>query len=105
MHPTEHAGVRIVPAHCWFLPLVNRDDPTRFGLVVAVPHYDAERREAFRAAVRLALEASLGEQAARAIRHLELCEVPIDPDAEGYLELTDLAQYLAWRSQSTDTGG
>jgi len=105
MRTAEHARVRIVPAHCWFLPLVNRDDPTRFGLVIAVPRYDPARAEAFLAAARLVLEYGLGEEAARSIRHLELCELPIDPDAEGYLELTDLPQYLAWRAQTAAEQG
>ena len=97
---TVYEGVAVEPANAWFLPLVSESNPASMGLRVAVPGFTEEREQTYWAATMVALEAGLGELvAAEAIAHLEVCAPPDAPEENGYIELNELEEYLAWRSR------
>jgi len=44
------------------------------------------------------LDTALGEKAAATdVDLVEVCDVPADPDDEGFLPFAELGSYLAWR--------
>jgi hypothetical protein len=96
---TEYEGVTINPAKSWFLPLVSESNPSALGLRVAVPGFSQELEKIYGAAVCIVLDTGLGELAAsESIHHLEVVALPGDPEGEGYIELNELGDYLAWRA-------
>ena len=97
---TEHEGVVVDPAECWFLPLQSNSNPTALGLRVAVPGLTDELARTYGAAVHIVLDTGLGELiAAEAFQHLEVVSVPDSPPNDGYIELNELGKYLTWREQ------
>jgi hypothetical protein len=76
---------------------VAKSDPQALGVRVACPAYSPGREEAVLAATYILLDSGLGEAAsARDIRHVEVGPVPTEPESEGYIQLRDLPDYLAW---------
>jgi hypothetical protein len=100
---TRYEDVELDPAACWFLPLVNQNDPKLFGLQLGVPGYDPAKIEQLENAAYIIIDTALGELiAARDVHHIEVCELPADPDADGFLELPELPEYLEWRRRQND---
>ena len=100
---TRYEDVTIDPAASWFLPLVHDADPTSLGLRLAVPDYDESEKEAFTNAAFIVIDTALGELiAARDVHHIEVCEIPDDPEGEGFIELPELTTYLDWRGRRSD---
>ena len=51
-------------------------------------------------AVLVILDTGLGERsAALDLQHTEVTELPTDPESLGYIELPELADYVAWRKK------
>jgi len=51
-------------------------------------------------AVLVILDTGIGERsAALDIQHTEVTELPTDPASLGYIELPELADYIAWRKK------
>ena len=91
-------GVPLDPKQLWFEPLNDPDRPDIVGLRVAAPGHHAGADKDYGNGVLMLLDTALGER--EAVRDIELLEVvapPTDPDAEGYLPLVELANYIAWR--------
>lgn len=97
---TSYAGLKFAPEATWFLPLESQENPESLGLRVAYAHFDPTRLQDFLAATRIMLEAGLGELAtAERIQHVEVGLLPSRPDAEGYIEISELSAYLAFRAR------
>jgi hypothetical protein len=95
---TTYEDVHVDPAKSWFLPLDSASDPKSLGLRVAVANFNENKVKAFTTAVSLALDAGLGElRAGKCVNYIEVVAVPSNPENEGFMELTDLDQYIAWR--------
>jgi hypothetical protein len=93
-----YRGLELNPDDMWFEPLVDPDSPEVLGLRVAVQGFNDEQEEEFANGLLLILDTALGEKAAATdVDLVEVCEMPADPDDEGFLPFTDLASYLAWR--------
>ncbi len=51
-------------------------------------------------AVLVILDTGLGERsAALDLQHTEVTELPTEPKSQGYIELPELADYIAWRKK------
>jgi hypothetical protein len=51
-------------------------------------------------AVLVILDTGLGERsAALDLQYTEVTDVPADPPAKGFIELPELADYIAWRKK------
>lgn len=97
---TSYAGLKFAPEATWFLPLESREDPESLGLRVAYAHFDPARRQDFQSATRIILEAGLGElTTAERIQHVEVGLLPSAPEAEGYIEISELSEYLAFHAR------
>ncbi|VUD58544.1 hypothetical protein TDB9533_02449 [Thalassocella blandensis] len=98
---TCYEGVDYDPAQLWFLPLVNPNKPNDLALRVGVPKYCKSMHEHSVAALWIVLDTGLGEKAAtEQIRFIETTTLPEAPEDEGYIELKELAEYLAWRRKT-----
>jgi hypothetical protein len=95
---TEYEGVLFDPSSMWFFPLENRSQPEDLGLRIGVPDFLEENKQQMLTAVLIILETALGERsAAQEIQHVEVCELPKNPERYGYIELVELPGYITWR--------
>ena len=98
---TRYEGMVFNPSHMWFLPLESASRPHDFGMRVGVQGLGSMDGIAARSAVLVILDTALGERsAALEIQHLEVIELPADPESMGYIELPELADYIAWRKKT-----
>jgi hypothetical protein len=95
---TTYEDLHVDPAKSWFLPLDSASDPKSLGLRVAVADFNESKAKAFTTAVYLVVDAGLGElRAGKYINYVEVVAVPSNPEIEGFIELTELDQYITWR--------
>jgi hypothetical protein len=95
---TTYEGTSFDPRRIWFLPLESESHPSDLGIRVAVPGLDRMDRSSAHSAVLVILDTGLGERsAALDLQHTEVTEIPTDPASLGYIELSELADYIAWR--------
>lgn len=95
---TTYEGVTFDPGRMWFAPLRSPADPSALGLCIGVPDLEPARRRSAENAILVLLDTALGERAAATdIGHVEVVALPTEPAEEGYIELTKLCEYIAWR--------
>lgn len=97
----RYEGVSLDPAEMWFQPLVDKAAPEMLGLRVAGPGYTSEQEQEFGNGVLVLLDTALGERsAATDVDVVEVCELPLLPDEEGFIELPELMNYIEWRKHN-----
>jgi hypothetical protein len=95
---TDYEGTRYDPRQIWFLPLESESHPGDLGLRIAVPGLERADESTAHSAVLVILDTGLGERsAALDLQYTEVTELPADPASLGYIELPELADYIAWR--------
>ena len=93
-----YRGLELDPQDIWFEPMVDPDAPDVLGLRVAVQGFNDDQEEDFANGLLLMLDTALGEKAAATdVDLVEVCDVPAEPDDEGFLPFAELGSYLAWR--------
>ena len=101
---TTYEGTPFDPRQMWFLPLESESRPRELGIRIAVPGLHSMDRSTAHNAVLVILDAGLGERsAALDLQYTELTELPSDPESLGYIELPELAEYIAWRKKRGDS--
>lgn len=86
-------GARVEAKQLWFLPLSSPSGD--FGVRIGCATYEPQLDEAFRFAVIQVLDVVLGEVvAARDLQYVEVLALPDAHLDEGYLPMTQLADYL-----------
>jgi len=102
----EYGDLKIDPRKLWFLPLTAKSDPSILGLRVGLPDFDEGTEDKIKNSVWIILDTGLGEKTcADRIRHLEVVALPDRPDEEGFIELPELADYLAWIDKRNSESG
>ena len=97
---TTYEGVRFDPKLMWFMPLSFEGKPADLGIRIAVPELSEDARRAAQNAVMIIIETGLGERAAALdIQHFQIETLPSEPESAGYIELPELAMYIAWRKR------
>ncbi len=100
---TDYEGVRVVSQAAWFLPLQSQSDPNELGLLIGLPEFDETLEDEYWVACYKVLDTGLGEfQTAEKIKHVEVCKLPEHPEAEGFIELPELPDYIKWREKRED---
>jgi len=95
---TNYEGTEFDPRQMWFLPLENESRPGDLGIQIALPGLDRMDKALAHNAVLVILDTGLGERsAALDVQYTEVTHLPTDPESEGYMELPELADYIAWR--------
>jgi len=88
------------PRLMWFLPLESSSRPQDLGIRVGIQGLDSMNKTNASNAVLVILDTALGEQAAALdIQHVEVTELPPNPESLGYIELPELPDYIAWRKR------
>jgi hypothetical protein len=104
---TRYEGTLFEPSRMWFLPLESASHPQDFGMRVGIEGLGSIEERVAHNAVLVILDTSLGERsAALDIQHVQVSELPQNPESLGYIELPELPDYLAWRKrkQSSQSG-
>ena len=97
---TTYEGTLFDPRQMWFLPLESESHPGDLGLRIAVSGLEGMDKRKAHNAVLVILDTGIGERsAALDIQHTEVTELPTDPASDGYIELPELADYIAWRKK------
>jgi len=97
---TTYEGTLFDPRQMWFLPLQSESRPEDLGLRIAVSGLEGMDKRRAHNAVLVILDTGIGERsAALDIQHTEVTELPTDPASLGYIELPELADYIAWRKK------
>ncbi|WAC75076.1 hypothetical protein OU995_10410 [Roseateles sp. SL47] len=98
----RYEGLDLEPRQMWFEPLVDEDAPEVLGLRIAIPGFNDDQEQAFANGLLVILDTALGEKsAATDVDVVELCELPEDPQEEGFLPLPELSSYVEWRRSRT----
>jgi hypothetical protein len=99
---TKYEGVDYNPKEIWFLPLISKSNPSAIGLRMGIPSYDADLHQHSKSAMYIVLDGGIGEKKViEHIHHLETGPLPKDPEAEGYIELESLNQYIEYHLKNT----
>lgn len=94
----EYGDIKIDPKKTWFLPLENEKRPEQLGLRICTPDYSPAKKKDFLNAAYLALDSILGEKSnALNIQHVEVEDLPDNPEKEGMINLIELPQYISWK--------
>ena len=103
----EYGELKIDPRKLWFLPLTAKTDPSILGLRIGLPDFDEDAEDKIKNSVWIILDTGLGEKTcADRIRHLEVVALPEKPEDEGFIELPELPDYLAWiDKRNSEQGG
>ena len=97
---TVYEGTFFDPQKMWFLPLDMTHRPQDLGLYIGIPGLEAMDKELAHNAALVILDTGLGERsAALDVNYTEVRELPDEPEAAGYIELPELAEYIAWRKR------
>lgn len=95
---TSYGGTNFDPQSMWFCPLESSSNG--LGLRVGVPEFDPDQERKTTSAILVILETGLGERAAASeIHYVEVAALPSKPEGHGYIELTELADYIGWRKR------
>lgn len=93
----QYEDVLYDPKSMWFLPLATEGHPDALGLRIGIPSLRELDQDAAEFAVTIILETGLGERERAAdVQYVEVVRLPNDPAKEGYIELPELAAYIAW---------
>jgi len=91
----DYEEIDFDPKTMWFGVLRNSSMPNGIGLRVGVPDFARATEQQWFNAVAIILATALGERTVAVdIQHLEVCPLPEDPAASGWLELDKLPKCL-----------
>lgn len=98
---TRYEGILFDPGHMWFLPLKSSSQPQDLGLRIGMHGLESIDGNIARNAILVILDTGLGERsAALDIQFTQISELPPNPESHGYIELSELAEYMAWRKRT-----
>jgi hypothetical protein len=84
----------------WFMPTISSDDPPELGVVLGIPDADFVLEQQSVDTAYTILEVAIGERSCtRDIANVAVTELPDDPDANGFLELRLLPEYVAFHKR------
>jgi hypothetical protein len=96
-----YEGAKIDPAKSWFMTLERKDVPDMLGLRIYTADYDPSMKNSFVNAAYLALDSILGERStALEVQHVEVDNLPDNPEEKRLINLTKLPAYIAWRKST-----
>jgi hypothetical protein len=102
---TRYEGIFFDPAAMWFLPLDSPSNPQDLGLRIGIAGLDSLDHTAAHNAVHVILDTALGERsAALDIQYTEIANLPGNPESEGYIQLSELPDYIIWRKRRLSPG-
>jgi hypothetical protein len=99
---TNYEGVDYDPKSMWFLPLVRKDGKLLpMGLRLGIPDLKAANMKPARFAAFVILDTCLGERSSvDDIDYVDVALLPPDAEKKGYIELTELPDYIQWRKRN-----
>lgn len=101
---THYEGRLFEPRLMWFLPLEDSSRPQDFGMRVGIQGLESMDKMKAHNAVLVILDTALGERSAAVdIQHIEVSELPADPESLGYIELPELPSYISWRKRKLNS--
>ena len=98
---TEYEGIHFDPKKIWFMPMTHDQKPKYLGVLLGIPNYKMEIHKKALAASAIILDTGLGERsAAMDIQFLDVGALPTDPGTEGFMELSELPDYIQFRKKN-----
>lgn len=87
----------------WFMPTKSKANPSELGLVVAFPNADFVLHHQLIDTAPTILESAIGERAfSNDIAHVAVADLPSSPEDNGFLELPQLTDYIAFHKRRCD---
>lgn len=100
----DFESLHLDPKELWFAPLTGGKNDEQFGMQIGIPKLKKRDEQAALNASTIILDTGLGERrSTEEIDHVEVVPLPSDPDAEGFIQLTELPEYLDWRKSKRRT--
>ena len=98
-YTSNFGDVELKPGDTWFLPLNSKSKPMSIGLRICVPNYEILKDSKWlKAAVFKILDHVLGEESfALDVNHVEISNLPENPEDKGMMELKDLKAFIKWK--------
>jgi hypothetical protein len=85
----------------WFLPLENSSNPQDLGIRIGFPNYEDSKSKDFTFIAYLMLDTILGEKStALDINYLDVAILPVDPENNGFIHLSELKEFVTWHTNS-----
>ncbi|WP_197091431.1 hypothetical protein [Sphingobacterium endophyticum] len=98
----SYKGIELDPKNLWFFPLENKQNISLLGLKIYLPRYEHSQKKDTLTAVYLVLDSLLGERSSSMdIHHVEVHQLPSNPEEQGLLDLVDLPGYIKWKKSKS----
>ena len=87
------------------MPTKSREHPARLGIILGFPDADLVLANQSVDTAYTILETGIGERACAAdIAHVSVADLPDDPDASSYLEISRLSDYITFHKRRHNGG-
>ncbi|TKC54874.1 hypothetical protein FBD94_25750 [Pedobacter hiemivivus] len=98
----NYKDIELNPKDLWFFPLEKKQAPQLLGLRIYLENYKLlQRKDELLKAVYLVIDSLLGEKSsALDIQHVEVAQLPEDPEKQGLLKLDELPKYIQWKKNN-----
>ena len=84
----------------WFMPLENHNAPHLIGIRICFSEYKETSKLSFQTIAELMIIGSIGEKSRTLdIRHIEVGNLPQNPEEEGLIEFFELPEYIKWKKR------
>lgn len=94
-------GMKFLPKEMWFLPLENKNKSDSIGIRVCFKDFIRYSENNWRdSALKKLIETIIGEESFNTdIQYIDFGQLPNNPANEGYLELSELSDYIKWKKK------
>jgi len=97
----DYEGTSLDPRNMWFVELQSSDNPDFFGLRIGTYDFDPAKERSVLSATYLILDTILGERSCVLdVHYVEVVQLPIDPQENGFMPLVELPEYIAWAKRN-----
>lgn len=97
--------ISIDASELWFIPAKSEAHPAELGIILGFPDADLVLANQSVDTAYTILETGIGERKCAAdIAHVAVDDLPDDPSASGYLEISHLSDYISFHKRRHNSG-
>lgn len=96
----NYEDIKVDVHNIWFLPLEDKNAQKSLGLRICFENFNLENERKYIFAANQIIDTVLGERSyAVDINYVEVDHIPPNPEDEGFMEISDLREYINWRKE------